>query len=634
MPARLTTEKFIERARAVHGDVYDYSKTVYRRSNEKVCIICPKHGEFWQVPTSHMKGIGCPKCGCERAHSEEANLRRAASVQATIKERYGVTNIINVPGARERYQQSLQASYGVDNPAKSDEVKRKIRLTNLERYGGTSPMASEEVREKIRRTNMERYGYPNALQNPEINAKAEQRACETRVNRYGEPYFTMTEEFQARSDEYHEQAHQTRLENSGYGPHPKIEDRLYARLVETFGEGDVERGYRDEERYPYACDFHIASRDLFIEVNAGVTHGGQWFDQDSVACRAQLVRWHEDTVKRAYVDTWCRRDVEKRACAREHGLNYVTFWNSRLHDADVWFALGCPDGRDWERRYSWVPKRELSPWPARRLAVGSTTVTDVARSYQFDVIYARELALWREDAPYKDTSMPLSVALLWNRMRYANRMPLEITDHQILSGFKIAGIVPSYSRFDNTLMQMAIECYGITSVYDPCAGWGERMLTCAALGIPYVGVDVNERLRDGYARMERDYGLTDQRVVIADAATVDLTGVAADAVITCPPYGDTELYSEHGAERYGEHQFAAWWGRVVERTVSVLHPRLICVQTNQRYRDVFLRGLTDAGYTLTDELVSEGMRRRIAAYHRGGRAQRREFESMLVASRT
>ena len=41
-----TTEQFIEEARAIHGDKYDYSKTVYVKNCEKVCIICPIHGEF------------------------------------------------------------------------------------------------------------------------------------------------------------------------------------------------------------------------------------------------------------------------------------------------------------------------------------------------------------------------------------------------------------------------------------------------------------------------------------------------------------------------------------------------------------------------------------------------------------
>ena len=59
---RLTNEKFIERARKVHGDKYDYSKVQYVRNIRKVCIICPKHGEFWQTPVSHMRGCGCPEC--------------------------------------------------------------------------------------------------------------------------------------------------------------------------------------------------------------------------------------------------------------------------------------------------------------------------------------------------------------------------------------------------------------------------------------------------------------------------------------------------------------------------------------------------------------------------------------------
>ena len=59
---KLTTETFIEKSRKVHGDKYDYSKTEYVNNHTKVCIICPEHGEFWQRPQSHMDGHGCVKC--------------------------------------------------------------------------------------------------------------------------------------------------------------------------------------------------------------------------------------------------------------------------------------------------------------------------------------------------------------------------------------------------------------------------------------------------------------------------------------------------------------------------------------------------------------------------------------------
>lgn len=61
--AKLTTEEFIRRARLVHGDNYDYSKVVYIKANEPVCIICHVHGEFWQRPADHLRGCGCEKCG-------------------------------------------------------------------------------------------------------------------------------------------------------------------------------------------------------------------------------------------------------------------------------------------------------------------------------------------------------------------------------------------------------------------------------------------------------------------------------------------------------------------------------------------------------------------------------------------
>ena len=69
---RMTQEEFIKRAVNIHGDKYDYSESVYVNNDTKVKIICPEHGEFWQTPHHHLKGIGCPKCG--RKDITENNL--------------------------------------------------------------------------------------------------------------------------------------------------------------------------------------------------------------------------------------------------------------------------------------------------------------------------------------------------------------------------------------------------------------------------------------------------------------------------------------------------------------------------------------------------------------------------------
>lgn len=67
MAKKLTQEEFIAKARAVHGDKYDYSKAEYVNDRTRVCIICPEHGPFWQRPNGHFHGYGCNKCGYIKA---------------------------------------------------------------------------------------------------------------------------------------------------------------------------------------------------------------------------------------------------------------------------------------------------------------------------------------------------------------------------------------------------------------------------------------------------------------------------------------------------------------------------------------------------------------------------------------
>lgn len=56
-------QTFIEAAKAVHGDRYDYSRAEYVRSLDHVSILCPDHGEFQQAPNYHVNsGHGCPRC--------------------------------------------------------------------------------------------------------------------------------------------------------------------------------------------------------------------------------------------------------------------------------------------------------------------------------------------------------------------------------------------------------------------------------------------------------------------------------------------------------------------------------------------------------------------------------------------
>ena len=77
----ITTDQFIERARSVHGDRYEYSNTVYTASNKKVKITCKKHGDFEQLPNAHIKGSGCPKCFFEsKSSTTEQFIEKAKKI--------------------------------------------------------------------------------------------------------------------------------------------------------------------------------------------------------------------------------------------------------------------------------------------------------------------------------------------------------------------------------------------------------------------------------------------------------------------------------------------------------------------------------------------------------------------------
>ena len=57
-----STEEFIDKALIVHGDKYDYSKSIYHSSSKKIIITCKIHGDFKQTPNSHLQGVGCSRC--------------------------------------------------------------------------------------------------------------------------------------------------------------------------------------------------------------------------------------------------------------------------------------------------------------------------------------------------------------------------------------------------------------------------------------------------------------------------------------------------------------------------------------------------------------------------------------------
>jgi len=63
---KLTTKEFIQKAKIIHGNTYDYSMSNYGNVFSKIKIICKKHGIFCQIARQHIRGAGCPSCKAEK----------------------------------------------------------------------------------------------------------------------------------------------------------------------------------------------------------------------------------------------------------------------------------------------------------------------------------------------------------------------------------------------------------------------------------------------------------------------------------------------------------------------------------------------------------------------------------------
>jgi Protein of unknown function (DUF723) len=77
---RMDTERFVSKARKIHGDKYDYSSVKYVRTSDKITIHCPMHGSWQQTPNNHLNGYGCEKCG-----RESLRLAFADNLEAFVK---------------------------------------------------------------------------------------------------------------------------------------------------------------------------------------------------------------------------------------------------------------------------------------------------------------------------------------------------------------------------------------------------------------------------------------------------------------------------------------------------------------------------------------------------------------------
>lgn len=94
----MDTTYFIEKANKIHDFKYNYNKAVYKKTNEKLIIICEKHGEFIQIPNAHLNGSGCPICKESKGEREIRKILEENNIKFESQKKYSnCKNIKELP---------------------------------------------------------------------------------------------------------------------------------------------------------------------------------------------------------------------------------------------------------------------------------------------------------------------------------------------------------------------------------------------------------------------------------------------------------------------------------------------------------------------------------------------------------
>ena len=310
-------------------------RILYGIEEKPKCPICGNPVKWLGKPNRLMLNTCSLECGFKL---------RTQHIKETCQEKYGVSNCFASDEKKQKIKETNLKRYGVDNPHKNNQVIEKTRNTCLERYGVLNGGGTPEAIKKIKQTKFERYGDENF-----VNIE---KCKQTKFEKYGNPNYTNMDkniktckakynvdywfqsiEYKSNIKEYQRKARQTKIKNNTL-VNSKLESMAYNILKKYFS--DIKCQWKDDDKYPYNCDFYIPEIDTWIEIQGFVTHGPEQFNENNiehlekVSILKQKNMAHKTPNKNLYfaiIKCWTELDVEKRNTAKRNNLNYKEFWN-------------------------------------------------------------------------------------------------------------------------------------------------------------------------------------------------------------------------------------------------------------------------------------------------------------------
>jgi len=148
---QLSKEEFLKRSNKTHNNKYDYSKVNYINAHRKVIIICPDHGEFYQIPNCHMRKNGCPRCAYSNKSKQADEWLSNINNIEQEKIIYIKENKFLVDGFNKRtntiYEYYGDFWHGNPKLYKSNELNKRLKIKFGELYNKTIERAKILINE-------------------------------------------------------------------------------------------------------------------------------------------------------------------------------------------------------------------------------------------------------------------------------------------------------------------------------------------------------------------------------------------------------------------------------------------------------------------------------------------------------
>jgi len=377
--------------------------------------------------------------------------------------------------------------------------------------------------------------YGEGIKNPFQSKEVLKQIDETNFRKYNARRFTQTEDYRNHMREelpsINERKHDTHEANGSFNE-SKDETIVYEMIRRRYE--NVKRQYRCE-KYPFNCDFYIPETDTYVEYNGTWTHGGHPFDENSEEDADILGKWKDKNS--GYYDnaiyTWTELDVKKRNCAMKNGLKLVELWNID----DVTNFLGIDQIGELQYPYNRKKiEREFEYYRDTTAEVFSPYVShknEIIKYFQQDSFFGMEKKLWMNDGKIRER-------LILNRLKYLGKPLEELSVDDILTGFKKSGIYYGYSHFNPMWFKWFVSKYSVSSCYDPCGGWGHRLLGSNGLK-RYIYNDMSKTTKENVDRMISYFKIENAITYCNDARTFS-PEEDFESMFTCPPYFNVEHY--------------------------------------------------------------------------------------------